>query len=195
MTTLAKIAANRQNAMKSTGPRTAAGKAAAGANAIAHGLRSAAPVIPGEDPADWEAYRAGVVAALAPAGTLEAELADRVASLSWRLRRAGRPGRDPGGRPGRDDRRRPRRAGPAVARLTTAATTARPLPPWVRSAECPPGRRRAAGGVTSSVNRRTVRGGVRSTRWGLHRRKARVEEYPRLTMASFRAAGAFRQRC
>src|SRR5689334_22124379 len=87
MTSLVKIEANRQNALKSNGPRTEEGKAVAKHNAVSHGLRSPSPVVPGEDPADWAAYRGGVAAALAPAGTLEEELADRVASLSWQLRR------------------------------------------------------------------------------------------------------------
>lgn len=88
MTTPAKIAANRRNALLSTGPTTAAGIAVAKMNAVRHGLRTAAPVIPGETAGDWEAFRDGVVADLAPVGVLETELADRVAVLSWRLRRA-----------------------------------------------------------------------------------------------------------
>jgi hypothetical protein len=79
--------ANNANAQKSTGPRTDTGKALARMNALAHGLRSAAPVVPGERPEDWEAFRDGISATLAPVGALETELADRVASLTWRLRR------------------------------------------------------------------------------------------------------------
>src|SRR5687767_8779361 len=79
--------ANRANATKSTRPRTEGGKALAKMNAVAHGLRSISAVVPGETADEWEAFRAGVVAALAPVGTLEAELADRIALLSWRLRR------------------------------------------------------------------------------------------------------------
>ena len=86
-TTTKKATANRANSRRSTGPKTNAGRAVAKMNATAHGLRSAAPVIPGERAEDFDAFRAGVVATLAPVGTLEAELADRVASLSWRLRR------------------------------------------------------------------------------------------------------------
>ena len=39
-----KSAANRRNAQKSTGPRTAAGKAAASLNAVKHGLNTPVPV-------------------------------------------------------------------------------------------------------------------------------------------------------
>ena len=74
--------ANRVNATRSTGPRTPAGKTRAKYNAVAHGLRAVSPVLPGEDPAAWEAYRAAVVAELDPAGVLEAEVANRIAALS-----------------------------------------------------------------------------------------------------------------
>ena len=87
MTTLKQVAANRRNAQLSTGPNTDGGKALARLNAVSHGLRAASPVVPGEDPAAWEAYREAVVSDLAPVGMLETELADRVALLSWRLRR------------------------------------------------------------------------------------------------------------
>jgi hypothetical protein len=87
MATVAQFAANRRNAQLSTGPRTGAGIAVAKMNALSHGLRAAAPVVPGEDPAAWEEYRDAVLDDLAPVGALEEELADRVALLSWRLRR------------------------------------------------------------------------------------------------------------
>lgn len=87
MTTKRQRTANRANAGKATGPRTDAGKAVARMNALSHGLRSAAPVVPGERPEDWEAFRDGIAATLGPVGALETELADRVASLAWRLRR------------------------------------------------------------------------------------------------------------
>jgi hypothetical protein len=83
--------ANRANARKSTGPRTGAGKAIVRLNATKHGLRAAAVVIPGlESPAEWEAFRAGVVGSLRPAGALAEALADRAAGLLWRLRRVER---------------------------------------------------------------------------------------------------------
>ena len=82
-----KAKANRANARRSTGPRTAAGRAVSRLNATAHGLRALTPVIPGEDPAEWDRHLAGVVAALGPAGALEAELAARVALCLWRMRR------------------------------------------------------------------------------------------------------------
>lgn len=84
MVTARKLTANRFNATKSTGPRTPGGKAAAKFNAVAHGLRSPSPVLPGEKPAEWERFLA-VVDALDPAGPVEGEVVARIASLQWRL--------------------------------------------------------------------------------------------------------------
>jgi hypothetical protein len=52
-----------------------------------YSLRRLMPILPGETIADWNAYLAGMIEALDPVGTLEIELAGRVAELSWRLRR------------------------------------------------------------------------------------------------------------
>ena len=87
MTSPRKLAANRLNAARSTGPRTPAGKTQSSRNALAHGLRSVSPVLPGEDAAAWEGFRAGVVADLRPVGVLEADQANWIASLMWRRRR------------------------------------------------------------------------------------------------------------
>jgi hypothetical protein len=78
---------NRSNALLSTGPKTPAGKARSSKNALRHGLRAEAPVLPGERAEDWESHRVGVVRSLAPAGALEEALAGRVALCLWRLRR------------------------------------------------------------------------------------------------------------
>jgi hypothetical protein len=58
----AKIAANRLNAQKSTGPKTVEGKARSRANAVTHGLCAVVVEIPGDDPevlqvrfGEWEA--------------------------------------------------------------------------------------------------------------------------------------------
>jgi hypothetical protein len=87
MVTEKKIAANARNATRSTGPRTSSGKTRAKLNAVVHGLRTVSPVLPGESVEDWNSFRTGVIATLAPSGALETELADRVALLMWRLRR------------------------------------------------------------------------------------------------------------
>ena len=51
----ARLAANRANARKSTGPRTEAGKARSRANAVKHGLTGAGIALPNEDAAAIEA--------------------------------------------------------------------------------------------------------------------------------------------
>jgi hypothetical protein len=88
MATEAQVLANRLNAQKSTGPRTAAGKAVVSQNAVTHGLLARKTVITGEDPGQFETYRAQLLAELHPAGVLEAVLAERIVGLAWRLRRA-----------------------------------------------------------------------------------------------------------
>jgi hypothetical protein len=73
------------------GPKTAKGKAASSRNAVRHGLRSGAPVIPGfESFDDWERHRSGIVASFEPEGAFETFLAGRIALLAWRLNRVPR---------------------------------------------------------------------------------------------------------
>jgi hypothetical protein len=72
----------------SGGPSTREGKEIARWNATRHGIRSPAPVVPGvEKKEEWEEHRDGVLESLHPEGHLELVLAERVALLSWRLRR------------------------------------------------------------------------------------------------------------
>jgi hypothetical protein len=67
------------------------GRAVARFNAATHGLTAETPVIPGvERQEDWDAFRAALVERLAPVGALELELAERIASLLWHLRRPAR---------------------------------------------------------------------------------------------------------
>ena len=73
------------------GPKTGEGKEVARWNATRHGIRSPAPVVPGvEKPEDWEEYRDGMLEDLSPLGSLELALAERVATLAWRLHRVTR---------------------------------------------------------------------------------------------------------
>lgn len=82
---------NRTNARKSTGPRTAQGKAITSRNAVRHGVLSLTPVIPDlEHPAAWEEHRARILDALQPDGGLELALAERIALALWRLTRLAR---------------------------------------------------------------------------------------------------------
>ena len=88
MGTQAQIDANRQNSKKSTGPKTAKGKANVARNAIKHGLCSMEAVIHGEEKEEYERHREAFLYELKPVGMMENMLAMRIVSLIWRLRRA-----------------------------------------------------------------------------------------------------------
>jgi hypothetical protein len=90
MATELQILANRLNAQKSTGPRTFQGKAAVSQNAVKHGLFADHDVICSESQADFDLYRAQILDELAPLSPMESMLAERIVTLSWRLKRAGR---------------------------------------------------------------------------------------------------------
>jgi len=91
----ARAKANRQNAGKSTGPKTAAGKTMSRLNATSHGVLSSLQVLPHvERQRDWEAHREALFADLKPVGYLETALAERIALYLWRLRRVARHERE-----------------------------------------------------------------------------------------------------
>lgn len=84
-------AANRANAQKSTGPRTEEGKRRSRLNAVKHGLASRSletVVLPGEDPAEFAALEADLIARTAPSGALERQAVREMAAALWRARRA-----------------------------------------------------------------------------------------------------------
>ena len=87
MATPARLAANRQNAILSTGPRTPEGKAGAWQNARTHGLLSRQVLLPDENRARLIAVREYFLAELAPVGELETLLVERIIVCAWRLRR------------------------------------------------------------------------------------------------------------
>jgi hypothetical protein len=82
------LAANQQNSLKSTGPRTASGKSIASQNAVSHGLRAQHIVIAGESQDEYNDFRKVLIARMLPADPLEELLVDRIAASSWRLRRS-----------------------------------------------------------------------------------------------------------
>jgi hypothetical protein len=86
MSSLRQIDANRQNAAKSTGPKTNEGKRQSRRNAVRHGLTAETVVDALEDPADYKAFEASVAAGYDPQTAVERELVLRLASLLWRLR-------------------------------------------------------------------------------------------------------------
>ncbi len=86
----AQILANRRNAQKSTGPHTPRGKAAVSQNAVKHGLLTRHDVISSESQADFDIYRRQMLAELTPVSPMESMLAERIVTLSWRLKRTTR---------------------------------------------------------------------------------------------------------
>ena len=88
MTSYRQIEANRRNAVKSTGPRTEAGKQASRCNAVRHGLTAETVIGTLEDAEDYRAFEAAITADYDVQSAVERELVLRLASLLWRLRRA-----------------------------------------------------------------------------------------------------------
>ena len=66
MATEAQISANRQNAEKSTGPRTDEGKAVVSQNAVKHGLFAIKTVVNGEDQALFDLRREAMLGEMRP---------------------------------------------------------------------------------------------------------------------------------
>ena len=88
MTSLRQIEANRRNALKSTGPKTEAGKQASRCNAVRHGLTAETVIDALEDAEDYKAFEAAIIADYDAQSAVERELVLRLASILWRLRRA-----------------------------------------------------------------------------------------------------------
>jgi hypothetical protein len=88
MTSLRQIESNRRNALRSTGPKTEAGKQRSSKNAVRHGLTTETVIEPLEDPEDYKAFEQAVTADYDAETAVERELVLRLASLLWRLRRS-----------------------------------------------------------------------------------------------------------
>ena len=85
-----RVEANKKNAARSTGPRSAAGKDRSRFNAVKHGMAAKLPVLPGEDPDAFRAHRDAWTAELQPRGQVERQLVDRAVHVSWQLQRVDR---------------------------------------------------------------------------------------------------------
>ena len=95
MATDRQIAANRENAKKSTGPKTAEGKEVVSGNAIKHGLTATKRVVILDESAEqFERMHEALQAETVTGTELERGLIDEVAAAMWRLRRAARIERD-----------------------------------------------------------------------------------------------------
>jgi len=81
------LEANRRNALLSTGPRTDAGRNRSRLNALRHGLTGQVTTMTDEDRAAHDQFSEALIKDLAPDGAMETQLAQRIATDSWRLNR------------------------------------------------------------------------------------------------------------
>jgi hypothetical protein len=90
MATIKQIDANRQNAQRSSGPRSPEGKAASRFNALKSGIDAQAQVIPGEDPAQLEALLAEYQERFDTSVPERRMLVDTLVACEWMFRRLNR---------------------------------------------------------------------------------------------------------
>jgi hypothetical protein len=90
MATAAQITANQHNAQRSTGPNTTAGKARSSQNNLSHGFRSQSALLPGDDPAEYEALVEELTDHFCAADLTDHRLVREMADAEWRLRRVRR---------------------------------------------------------------------------------------------------------
>lgn len=91
MNTEKQLIANQQNALLSTGPITAAGKAVVGTNAIKHGIFTKGLIVSSqlgqESEEDYQAILNNLIDCLLPCNQMESLLVEKIAVDFWRLRR------------------------------------------------------------------------------------------------------------
>ncbi len=93
MATAAQIAANRRNALRSTGPRTAAGKRRSAANSTKHQLQSTPETLFTTDPTErtqFENLLESLLPTFSPTTTKQTQLLREYAFAIFQLRRATR---------------------------------------------------------------------------------------------------------
>jgi hypothetical protein len=81
---------SRQNGKKSQGPKSAQGKSRSKFNALKHGLKAKLPVLPGEDPQQYQGLLDAWIANLQPSNDVEHSLVERAVTITWQLDRAER---------------------------------------------------------------------------------------------------------
>jgi len=87
MTSTKQIEANRRNSLKSTGPRTPEGKAAASLNNLRHGLRARTVVLPGEKSEEFHQLCDDLEAEWSPQSSTEHFYVEQMAVSQWKLSR------------------------------------------------------------------------------------------------------------
>ena len=87
MTSPKKVAANRRNAEKSTGPRTEMGKQRTSRNALTLKIYAGPQLLPGESKAEYDALVASLAKALMPEGPIEGIYFMQIVGDMMRLKR------------------------------------------------------------------------------------------------------------
>src|SRR4029077_9394901 len=82
------LEANRKNALLSSGPKTEQGRKRSSLNALRHGLTGQVTTMTPEDREAHDKFSQAIIQSLAPQGPMEVDLAQRIATDSWRLNRA-----------------------------------------------------------------------------------------------------------
>jgi hypothetical protein len=90
MATKNQIEANRRNALRSTGPKSAAGKVRSSQNALKHGGYAKALLTPDELDVDFTQWKNIFFARYSPQNEFDQYEVESLAALAWRLRRFGR---------------------------------------------------------------------------------------------------------
>ena len=86
-TSIKRINANRENAKKSTGPKTVSGKFRSCRNGLKHGLDSRKHLIIGEDVKEFQEMKESYIKMLEPSNILEVEDCMQIIAMSWKIRR------------------------------------------------------------------------------------------------------------
>ena len=82
------MAANRQNALKSTGPVSLEGRSIARGNALKHGLCATAIIYPDEDGEEFLSLQARMIDKYHPEGPDEEFLVQRITICMWQIERS-----------------------------------------------------------------------------------------------------------
>ena len=87
MTLSTRTKSNRENAQKSTGPRTPYGKSIASQNALKHGILSQRIIIGKESQAYFDAFANDILEDFSPRSQVEREIVERIIYAMWKQRR------------------------------------------------------------------------------------------------------------
>ena len=90
MATAAQVSANRENAQKSTGPRTEEGKARSSKNATKHGFNSKEFIVADNQQEEFASLSESLRKQVSPLGALEQEVFTQLLHAAWNLRRVRR---------------------------------------------------------------------------------------------------------